>query len=125
MAPWLEGRATARLRLDDVRGFVFDVDGTLVHRTPDGRAHAQPGALEVLERIRASGRPLVLFTNGSHVPSERIARGLREDGIPIADDEVLTPLDSAISYLLRCHRGGPVLLFGSPMVARAAWRSPG
>ena len=63
------------LRLDDVHGFVFDVDGTLVHRGPDGRAQPQPGAVEVLERIRASGRPLVLFTNGSHVRSETIARG--------------------------------------------------
>jgi HAD superfamily hydrolase (TIGR01450 family) len=105
------------LRLDDVRGFMFDVDGTLVHRTPDGRARAQPGALEVLDRIRSSGRPLVLFTNGSHVPSEWIARGLTEDGIPIADHEMLTPVDSSISYLLRYHRDRPVLLFGSEMVA--------
>jgi 5'-nucleotidase len=105
------------LRLDGVRGFVFDVDGTLVHRTPDGHAQAQPGALEVLDRIRASGRPLVLFTNGSHVPSEWIARGLTEDGIPIADHEMLTPVDSSISYLLRYHREHPVLLFGSEAVA--------
>jgi hydroxymethylpyrimidine pyrophosphatase-like HAD family hydrolase len=45
------------LRLDQVRGFMFDVDGTLAHRGHDGRAHPQPGAIEVLDRIRASGRP--------------------------------------------------------------------
>ena len=56
-------------RLDRVRGFVFDIDGTLVHRGADGRARPQPGAVEVLERVRATGRRLVLFTNGSHVPS--------------------------------------------------------
>jgi NagD protein len=113
------GRRAGRdgLRLDDVRGFVFDVDGTLVHRGADGHAHPQPGALEVLDRIRASGRRLVLFTNGSHVPSERIARGLTEDGIPIADDEMLTPVDSATSYLLRYHPEDPVMLFGSRAVA--------
>ena len=44
-----------RLAIDEVRGFVFDVDGTLAHRGPDGRARPQPGAVEVLERIRASG----------------------------------------------------------------------
>ncbi len=117
MARRASGNNRDGLRLDDVRGFVFDVDGTLVHRTPDGHAHAQPGALEVLERIRASGRPLVLFTNGSHVPSEWIARGLTKDGLPIADHEMLTPVDSSISYLLRYHRDRPVLLFGSEMVA--------
>ena len=74
---------------------MFDVDGTLLHRGPDGRGRPQPGAVEVLERIRASGRKLVLFTNGSHVPSARIAAGLRDDGLPVADEEVLTPVDSA------------------------------
>jgi HAD superfamily hydrolase (TIGR01450 family) len=99
--------------LNDVRGFVFDVDGTLVHRGPDGRGRPQPGAVHALERIRASGRPLVLFTNGSHVGPAAIAAGLREDGLPIGDDEVLTPVQSAITYLQRRYRGRPVLLFAS------------
>ena len=62
------------MRLDDVRGFVFDVDGSLVHRGADFRSEPLPGAVEVIEAIRASGRPLVLFTNGSHLdrrPSPR------------------------------------------------------
>jgi 5'-nucleotidase len=100
-------------RLDDVRGFMFDVDGTLVHRGGDGRAHPAPGAVEVLERIRASGRPLVAFTNGSHVSAAAIARGLRDDGVPLADEEMLTPVESAITHLRRHHGGRPVLLFGS------------
>jgi HAD superfamily hydrolase (TIGR01450 family) len=104
------------LGLDDVRGFVFDVDGTLAHRGPDGRARPQPGAVEVLERIRASGRKLVLFTNGSHVRSETMAGALREDGLPIADDEMLTPVESAITYIRRRHRDQPALLFASPVI---------
>ena len=104
------------LRLDDVGGFVFDVDGTLLHRASDGRAHPQPGAVEVLERIRASGRRLALFTNGSHLPSAAIARGLRGDGLPIADAEMLTPVDSATTYLRRRHAGTPVLAFASDPV---------
>jgi HAD superfamily hydrolase (TIGR01450 family) len=104
------------LRLDDVRAFMFDIDGTLLHRGPDGRGRPQPGAVEVLERIRASGRKLVLFTNGSHVPSARIAAGLRDDGLPVADDEVLTPSDSAIDWLRRYRPDAPVLLFASPSV---------
>lgn len=103
--------------LEGVRGFVFDVDGTLVHRGADGRGRPQPGAVEVLEAIHASGRPLVLFTNGSHVGSEVIARGLRADGLPIGDDELLTPIESATSYLRRYHPGAPALLFASDVVA--------
>ena len=92
---------------------MFDVDGTLAHRGLDGRAIPQPGAVEVLQRIRASGRPFVLFTNGSHKSSAAIARGLNEDGLPISDDQVLTPIDSTISYLRRNHRGRPALLLAT------------
>src|SRR5579871_2115382 len=123
VAAWLSGGSVAergsvdgRLRLDDVAGFMFDVDGTLLHRGPDGRGHPQPGAVETLERIRASGRPLVLFTNASHVPSATVAAGLRADGLEVADDEVLTPTDSAIAFLRRRHPGAPVVLFGSASI---------
>lgn len=101
---------------DGVRGFMFDVDGTLAHRGADGRAHPQPGAIEVLERIRASGRRLVLFTNASHVTSATVAEGLRRDGFPVSDQELLTPVDSATSHLLRRHPGEPVQLFANEAV---------
>ncbi len=68
------------MRLDDVRGFVFDVDGTLVHRA-GAEVRALPGAAEVLDAIRASGRPFVLFTNGSHMPPAAFARELRGAGL--------------------------------------------
>jgi NagD protein len=102
--------------LDSVRGFMFDVDGTLLHRGPDGRGHPQPGAVEVLERIRAGGRRLVLFTNASHIPSASVAAGLRRDGLPVADDEVLTPVDSAVMFLRRYHPDRPAQLFASTAV---------
>ncbi len=102
--------------LREVRGFVFDVDGTLAHRGPDGRAHPQPGAVEVLERIRASGRPLAVFTNGSHVTSETMASALREDGIPVQDHEMLTPVESAITFIRRRYRDQPALLFAHDVI---------
>lgn len=102
--------------LRDVRGFMFDVDGTLAHRGPDGRAHPQPGAVEVLQKIRASGRPLAVFTNGSHVTSETMARALREDGIPVQDHEMLTPVESAITYIRRRYADRPALLFAHDVI---------
>lgn len=98
------------MRLDDARGFVFDVDGTLVHRA--GReVRAAAGARELLDAIRRSGRPFVLFTNGSHLPPEEFARELREAGLPVEDDQVLTPLCSVQAYLDRFRRGASVLGF--------------
>jgi HAD superfamily hydrolase (TIGR01450 family) len=99
------------VRLDDVRGFVLDVDGTLVHRDGD-EVRLLPGAREVLERIRASGRPLALFTNGSHIPPAGFAAGLREAGLDVTDDELLTPLSSVRTFL-RARRGATLLLFGT------------
>jgi HAD superfamily hydrolase (TIGR01450 family) len=101
------------LRLAHVRAFMFDIDGTLLHRGPDGRGRPQPGATEVLARIRASGRKLVLFTNGSHVPSATIAHGLREDGLSVTDAELLTPVDSATAWLVEHPEHHPVHVFAS------------
>jgi 5'-nucleotidase len=98
------------VRLDEVRGFVFDVDGTLVHRAgPEVRVI--PGAREVLERIRASGRPYALFTNGSHVAPEVLASELRGVGLPVGDEQLLTPLRSVLTYLQRFRRDARVLPF--------------
>jgi HAD superfamily hydrolase (TIGR01450 family) len=103
------------MELEGVRGFVFDVDGTLVKRFPDG-VHPLPGAVEVLDRIRRSGRPLALFTNGSHVPPEVFAAQLRADGLPVSDEEIVTPVRSALSYLRRRFDGARVLLFATDSV---------
>jgi len=110
------------VRLDHVRGFVFDVDGTLVHRDGDD-VHVIPGARGVLERIRASGRPLVLFTNGSHVAPEVFAAGLRDVGLGVGDDELLTPLRSVQTYL-RAHAGSSLLPFATD-AARAYLEAAG
>jgi len=103
------------MQLDDVRGFVFDVDGTLVRRFPDG-VHPLPGAVEVLNAIRESGRKLAIFTNGSHLTPEAFARELRADGLPVSDEEMVTPVRSALSYLRRRHAGAAVQLFAQPPV---------
>jgi NagD protein len=101
------------VRLDDVGGFVFDIDGSLVHRGADFRSQPLPGAVEALEKIRASGRPLVLFTNGSHLTPAEFATGLTGDGLAVSPEEVLTPVCCAISFLRRDHAGEPVMVFGS------------
>ena len=88
------------MRLDDVRGFVFDVDGTLVHRA-GAEVRPLPGASEVLDAIRESGRPFALFTNGSHMPPAAFARELRAAGLSVEDEQLLTPLCSVQTYLER------------------------
>jgi 5'-nucleotidase len=100
------------VRLDGVEAVVLDVDGTLVHRFGD-EVQVQPGAREVLTRIRASGRRLAIFTNGSHEPPAWFAGNLRAEGLDIADEEMLTPLRSVRAYLRTRRLEGPVLPFAT------------
>jgi HAD superfamily hydrolase (TIGR01450 family) len=75
--------------------------------------HVQPGAAEVLAKIRESGRQLAIFTNGSHESPAWFAQGLRGAGLDIADDEMLTPLRSVQAYLRMRRTEGPVLTFAT------------
>jgi HAD superfamily hydrolase (TIGR01450 family) len=104
------------VQLDDVQGFVLDVDGTLVHRAGDD-VHVQPGAPEVLARIKASGRSLAVFTNGSHLTPAGFAAGLRAVGLPVEDDELLTPLRSVQAHM-RANGQSSVFLFGTEHARR-------
>ena len=110
------------MRLDDVRGFVLDLDGTLVHRAGDD-LQVQPGAREVLTKIRASSRPFALFTNGTHEAPESFAAGLRAVGLDVADDEVLTPLRSVQTYLREHDPDGSMFLFGNAASRRYLLRA--
>jgi HAD superfamily hydrolase (TIGR01450 family) len=99
--------------LDAVGGFVFDIDGTLVHRTGPESVEAIDGARDVIERIAASGRPFAVFTNGSHLPPESFAVQLRAAGLPVEDDQALTPLRSVQAYFEKLGRAPRVLPFAS------------
>ena len=85
---------------------------------PGDAVHVQPGAREVLARIRASGRRLAIFTNGSHDSPAWFAAGLRAAGLDIADEEMLTPLRSVQAYLRMRRLDGPVLAFATEPARR-------
>ena len=77
---------TDQQRLPGIRGFLFDVDGTLlVNDRP------VPGAVELLARLRARGLPFRITTNISRWPRSAIAAVLRRNGFAVEDREVLAP----------------------------------
>ncbi|HMJ02323.1 MAG TPA: HAD hydrolase-like protein [Conexibacter sp.] len=99
--------------LADARGFAFDLDGTLVQRGANG-PEPLPRAREVLDAVRASGRPLVVFTNASHATPATLAERVSAGGLPLAEQEVLTPICSAIGELRHRHAGRSVYAFATP-----------
>src|SRR5262249_19971136 len=64
-----------------------------------------------LAAVREPRRPFVLFTTGSHISPGELARELRKVGLPVEDDQVLTPLCGLQTYLERFRRDASVLPF--------------
>jgi 4-nitrophenyl phosphatase len=91
-----------RGRLRAVRGFVLDLDGTLV--LADRRTHAMrplPGAVELVAWLSRQGLPYRIFTNGTgRSPSDQ-TNALRKIGFDLPDGAVLTPADSAADLFAR------------------------
>jgi 4-nitrophenyl phosphatase len=104
-------------RLRAARGFVFDLDGTLVlgDRNNQGLAPL-PGAVEMLRWVAGRGIPFAVFTNGTTKTPQQLAQALRAIGFELPDDAVLTPASSAAAVFTR--RGyRRVLVLGGEGVA--------
>jgi NagD protein len=104
-------------RLRDMRGFVFDMDGTLV--LGDRRNHGLaplPGALEITAWAASRGLPFVIFTNGTTRTPRQYARIMRDIGFGLPDDAMMTPASSAVTVFRR-RRYGRVMVLGGAGLA--------
>ncbi len=121
-----------RERLSAARGFVFDMDGTLVlgdrpSREPEGagrRAGQQghglrplPGALEITRWAADRGIPFVVFTNGTMRSPAHYAVTMRELGFPVPDEAMMTPASSAVRVFTRAGYRRIMLLGGEGIAA--------
>jgi 4-nitrophenyl phosphatase len=104
-------------RLRSARGFVFDLDGTLVLGDKrNAGLQALPGALEFTRELAQRGVPFVILTNGTVRTPEQYAAKLRVLGFVVEERSMLTPASVAGEYLAR--RGlRRVLVLGGEGVA--------
>jgi NagD protein len=96
-------RANQRKKaVPQVRGFVFDIDGTLALADPQGKGYkALPGAKEIVSGLNVAGVPAAAFTNGTlHTPAEYHA-ALSSIGIEFPLDRVMTPASTAAEYFVK------------------------
>ena len=105
-------------RLAAVRGWIFDMDGTLVlgDRANHGLAPL-PGAADMLAWLRGRGVPYVVFTNGTNRAPAHFARVLREAGLDVPDERMMTPATSAAVMLARRRVKRVMLLGGEGLAA--------
>jgi NagD protein len=98
-------------RLRALRGVVLDMDGTLVLGDRNNRdLVALPGAHELLATLAELDLPFCVFTNGTVKTPAQCAQALRQVGLAVPDDRVLTPASTAVDVFTRAgHRRVMVL----------------
>ncbi len=116
MTPAARARSRAFPKL---AGFMFDVDGTLLLSDRSlGGYELLPGAAQTLTSLASRAVPYVLLTNGSAYPPAEQAARLRELGLPVSDEQMITPSSVAAEVMTR-NAVRRVLVLGSEGVGFA------
>lgn len=98
--------------MPDGRGYLFDLDGTLVQGN-----RVLPGAKELLEALASRGDPYAVITNNTAFSRKDHARRLKRLGLPVSEEQILT---SAIPAAMALKHGPPGV---SPGYPRAGMRT--
>lgn len=86
-------------RLRRARGFVFDMDGTLVLGDRRNRGlKPLPGGIELTTWLHARAVPFVVVTNGTTRTPAKYAEIMRSLGFPVGEDNLLTPVSAALDH---------------------------
>lgn len=98
-------------RLRQVRGFVLDMDGTLVMGDRNNQGLVPlPGARDLLQALVDLGLGFCVYTNGTVKTPAQCADALRGLGLPVSAEQALTPASTAVDvFLERGHRRVMVL----------------
>jgi 4-nitrophenyl phosphatase len=95
---------------DSFDGFLVDLDGVVW----EGREFL-PGADEALQKLASAGKELVFVTNNSVRPPAVYAGRLRDAGVPVGDDRVVTGgVATARLAAQRVGAGATAFVIGAP-----------
>jgi HAD superfamily hydrolase (TIGR01458 family) len=92
-------------------GVLIDIDGVLVTAWS-----ALPGAADALTRLRAGNVPFLLATNTTSMSRDGLAARLRDTGIDVGSDEVVTAPAITASFLRAHHPGARCHILGQPQL---------
>lgn len=108
-------REAALDRLVQAKGWIFDIDGTLIRTSKFGGegGTAFPGAGELVARLRDAGRRIMICTQASTRPPAFYTGILKAAGFPVEENQVVTAGLAASLYLQTHHPNGRVLVLGS------------
>jgi 4-nitrophenyl phosphatase len=104
-----QAAGSAERRLDEVQGFLLDLDGTLYVGE-----HLVDGALAFLATLRAQGKPYLFLTNNSSKDAAQYVTKLGKLGLDVPASQILTSGDATASYLAGRQPGARVYVVGTP-----------
>lgn len=104
--------------LRTIRGFAFDLDGTIW-----AGPRLLPGAAELVADLRDAGVPIVFATNSSRYGSPAIAEALTRLGISAGPRDVIAAFDLTADEVLNRLGPVPVLAIGTPDLAGSMARA--
>jgi NagD protein len=94
--------AQIRKRLKQIRGFMFDLDGTFVLGDKNLNGYqALPGAHEIVALLNERRIPFLTFTNGSTKTPQQLSKALAQAGFDIPPERALTPVSVAVEVFRR------------------------
>jgi HAD superfamily hydrolase (TIGR01450 family) len=89
-------------RLARARGWVCDMDGTLVLGDRHNKGlRPLPRAIEFIDWLKRRELPFVLFTNGTTRTPRQYAETLQDIGFDLGERHLMTPASSAVDVFLR------------------------
>lgn len=95
--------------LDQIDGFLMDMDGTLLIG-----GKVLPGAAELLAAVRRRGAPLLVLTNNSSDRREAFHGKLTAAGLEVTLDEVFTSGDATCDHLWNASTHRRLFVLGTP-----------
>jgi HAD superfamily hydrolase (TIGR01450 family) len=100
--------------LAKARGWIFDVDGTLMRSARPGGAggKAIDGAADLIDKLRSQGRKVLVCTQASNITPRECAAGLAAAGLPVAENDMITAGFAAALILKDKFPGGRILALG-------------
>ena len=110
---WLEDH------LDELEALIFDIDGVLiVEQSP------MPGSVALLNKLRRKQIPISLLTNDSNVSVEDKSLSLKNCGLEIAPEEIVSCGDGLVELVQKHSFQGKIFFvmgdFGSPCFGEKA-----
>lgn len=96
-------------RLEDVRGFLVDMDGTVYKG-----GMPIDGAREFIDFLRHRNIPFVFLSNNSSASRSSYLTKLQGMGFNVSLDNILTSTTATLMYLSQHHPGSTVFPLGTP-----------